>query len=60
MSFQIPFTCEMEYWKHVFLRGSWLFSYANQSKKKKTKCGIHGDTLLKDFTDLEKEVLKQQ
>ena len=35
MSFQTPFTCELEYWKHVFLIRRWHFSYANQSQKEK-------------------------
>ena len=36
MSFQTPFTCELEYWKHLFL--TQRFPYANQSQKEKCGC----------------------
>ena len=31
--FQTPFTCELEYWNHLFPFRRWHFSYANQSQK---------------------------
>ena len=40
MSFWKPFTCELEYWMHVFLKGRWQFSYENQNK---TWCNISLD-----------------
>ena len=42
MSFQTPFTCELEYLKH--------FSYANQSQKEK-QSGNNTDAVLHDFTE---------
>ena len=37
MSFQTPFTCELEYWNHVYLGliRRWDYSYANQSQNEK-------------------------
>ena len=48
MSFQTPYTCtcELEYWKHVFLIGRW------QSRKEK-QSGNNVDAVLNIFTDLE-------
>ena len=54
MSFQTPFTCELEYQKHVFLGGRWHFSYANQSQKEK-QSGNNADAVLNNSTDLESE-----
>ena len=51
MSFQTSFTCELKYWKHVFLKRRWHFSYANQSQKEK-QYGSNFDGVLNDFTDL--------
>ena len=50
--FQTHFTCELEYWNHLFpFRRH--FSYANQSQKEK-QSGNNADAVLNDFTDLEK------
>ena len=52
--FQTPFTCELEYWNHLFPFRRWHFSYANQSQKEK-QSGNNADAVLNDFTDLESE-----
>ena len=51
-AFSTPFTCELEYRKHVFLTGRWHFSYANQIQKEKHS-GNRTGAVLNDFTDLE-------
>ena len=52
-AFSTPFTCELEYRKHVFLTGRWHFSYANQIKREKHSGNSTG-AVLNDFTDFEK------
>ena len=58
-AFSTPFTCELEYRKHVhvFLTGRWHFSYANQIQKEKHS-GNRTGALLNDFTDLESKKAK--
>ena len=53
-AFSTPFTCELEYRKHVFLTGRWHFSYANQIQKEKHS-GNRTGAVLNVFTDFEKE-----
>ena len=54
MSFQTPFNCDKGFWKHVFHRGGWHFSYANQSQKEKQFFN-NADAVLNVLKDLESE-----
>ena len=54
MSFQKPFSCELEYGKRVFPFQKCHFPYANQSQKDK-QSDNNADAVLNDFTNLESE-----
>ena len=54
MSFQKPFSCELEYGKHVFPFRRWHFSYANQSQKEK-QSDNNADAVLNDFTNFKSD-----
>ena len=50
MSFQTPFTCELEYWKHLFIR-RWHF-FSRKSKSEGEIIGNNADVVLNDFYGL--------